>query len=141
MYSTTINVNSNIMDLIDNHCNSNNCAKSEFIKKALRIAIKDHSDVSGGLTKYQSKDVNESWMIFHINFLKNECDEFLGARFRFRLSLSKLLLIGVIIFFKIMKCKTNNFDSYTFLVDKKYEILLSEEKKFKKFHLEEKKLE
>ncbi len=102
MFSTTINIHGIIFFLIEKICLELNISKSFLIKKIITYTCyKLNSAKYGrGLTCYQRKMGPRRWKCFHVEFSEQECKLFFECRAKFRISVSKLLLIGVILFLK-----------------------------------------
>lgn len=116
MHSTTININSEIFNEIEKISSLLNVSKSDVIKKVLWYCKKksNFKKFFMSLTKYQVPDPKSDWQKFHINYSDLECTVFFYLRFQFRISLSKLLAVGLTLFHKEMIKDEKKADSYTY---------------------------
>ncbi len=124
MFSTTLNINRELFDLLDKISRELNISRAALIRELLKYTCKEMQYYKRmvGLTRYQKKAGKRGWKCFHIEFSEAECRLFFSCRFMYRISVSKLLLIGFVLFIndvtEALKAEKKNisvkdYDSYT----------------------------
>lgn len=127
MKSTTINVDVRILEQIKEFSKKSGLTQTEIVKKILKKVAKSTTDIkySTGLNHYQDHCVDEGFKKIHINFDEDEIWMIKLAALRLKLSVSKMLFLGFVFWFKVLiksikkaghKIEKLVIDSYTSLV-------------------------
>lgn len=133
MHKTTLYINTEILECICNASRNYNISKSYLIKYLLNQTSLNYksSNISQTLIKYQKCHSSTSFKLFHIAFSDDELNTFHNSRNSLKASVSLLLLIGFVLFFKKLLKKLNKNEkiiySYTLL-----EVIIPKYSKFLK---------
>jgi hypothetical protein len=114
MIKTTLNMNSKIEEKLIDASISLMKSKSEIIKLLLEKVKKDRKGYLKKFirVKYQNRDPDANWMVFHINFTNSEYEHFLDMRKFFKSSLSRIIALAVEKYLHTIE--GNNCDNYDF---------------------------
>lgn len=99
MYKTSVNLCNEIFLMMNVVKNKYGISKSDLIRKILFLCNKNlnsNKQISG-LSRYQPAS-ESGWKCFQIAFSKDECDDVFLSKFKYRISLSKLIFIGFYLF-------------------------------------------
>lgn len=128
MKSTTINIDVRILEQIRKFSKETALSQSEIVRKVLKKVVSSTTELkfSTGLNHYQDHTAEEGYKLIHINFDEDEIWMIKSASLRLKLSVSKMLFLGFIFWFKVLmksmkkagnKITSNLIDSYTFLTN------------------------
>ncbi len=145
MYFTTLNIDPVLYEQLDKICENHGITHACLIKEILKCVCMNYdlSKYSFGLTRYQKRRKGCKWKCFRIDFSEEECRLFYGNRFKFRVSVSKMLYVGFVLFLKealenIFKEDEDHaekiFNSYTSLIKKMLPYIAEETIFFKIIH-------
>ncbi len=101
MKKTSFNVSRNIFIKLDDVSKRFNISKRKLVVKIFFYChnCMNFDKVAGGLSVYQKKVPGDKWKCLRVDFEDIDCDLYLLYRYRFRISLSKLLAVGFVLFF------------------------------------------
>lgn len=127
---TTICVDEDVFCEIKYFADLHGCSMSEIIKKLLYFVctIDGNIVIRNKLVEYQNHIQVGGYKVFHYILSDKENEMFSSARQRLKISVSKLLLAGFLLFFKKMikmyekngKNEIINLNNYSYLVEKLY---------------------
>ncbi|MBN1501232.1 MAG: hypothetical protein JW982_13820 [Spirochaetes bacterium] len=124
MNKTSLNINSELFAQLYDICLEYKLSVPELIKKILRYVYVNYnySRDSMGLTRYQKRISGTSWKCVNVKFSEQECKYNFFCRFKFRISLSKALFIGFVLFIDdILKSlstdKEKTINSYSIFIE------------------------
>ncbi len=102
MLSTTMNINRKLFNQLAQISEKYNITIAALIKKILKhvFANLNGKKLRTDLTHYQKRRSGTKWKCFHIDFSENECMQNFSCRFKHRISLSHVLLVGFVLFIK-----------------------------------------
>ncbi|MBN1498759.1 MAG: hypothetical protein JW982_01265 [Spirochaetes bacterium] len=120
MHHTSINISLLIMTKLKETSEKYCISRRKLVSMILYSCHENFNfDVfSSGLTNYQKIAPGDEWKCMRIDFDDTQCDIYFFYRNRFRISLSKLIAVGFILFFdKILKIlnKDNEVNKKDFL--------------------------
>ncbi len=100
MYSTSININFLIFRKIELISKDLNISKATLIREIIKYTCLNYHARKNmnGLTRYQKSRKNTKWKCFRLKFSEDECRLFFKCRFLYRVSVSKMLFVGFILF-------------------------------------------
>ncbi len=100
LFSTSMNIDSTLMEQLDEICKQYGISRSDLIKLILKCVCKKYQVLKSatGLTRYQKQQKGHKWKCVRIDFSEEECALFFQTRFKYRVSVSKLLFIGFVLF-------------------------------------------
>ncbi len=99
-HSTSLNSSKMIKSDIERISSELGITRSKLIKEILWYCL-DNLDFAfflSGLARYQKKYEESNWKCIRLDLNELECDLFLLCRFKFRISVSKLLAVGFVLF-------------------------------------------
>ncbi|MBN1499430.1 MAG: hypothetical protein JW982_04715 [Spirochaetes bacterium] len=102
MNRTSLNVSGYVFDEMKEVCLKFNISRKDIIKRIFTLCHNNFDFVKGEygkLTAYQKKAPGDSWKCMRVDFDELQCDLYFLYRNRFRISLSKLLAVGFVLFF------------------------------------------
>ncbi len=137
MLSTSINVKKDFMSELREISEKYHISISELIKRILHHVYRhlNKKIIINELTHYQKKDRKKRWKCFRIDFSENECTLNFKVRCKYRISLSKLLFVGFILFIEdvIAEIASSNnesddkiLNSYTAIIEKYWPLIQKE---------------
>ncbi|MBN1501565.1 MAG: hypothetical protein JW982_15505 [Spirochaetes bacterium] len=113
MNRTSLNISSNILNKLNETSITFKISKKHLILKIFEYC---HGNFNynnfeyGKLTGYQKISTDDSWNCFRIDFDDTQCDVLFFYKNQYRISLSKLLALGFVLFFdKIIEELSRNF--------------------------------
>ncbi|MBN1499769.1 MAG: hypothetical protein JW982_06435 [Spirochaetes bacterium] len=109
MHRTSLNVSISIHDKIK-ETSEKYCISRRKLILMIFTYCHDNLDFDKfifGLTKYQKIAPGEKWKCLRVDFDDTQCDIYFFYRNRFRISLSKLLAVGFVLFFDRILEKLN----------------------------------
>lgn len=120
IHETTLYINNKVKEEIKKAAEQSGKSECFLIKEILKkvIFISKNSEIRNRLTSYQDKN-NQQYEHFRYRLNDDEHKEFNNARQRLNISISKLLFIGFILFFKkiikkyLKKCSEKKWYNYT----------------------------
>lgn len=127
MYSTSINISSDLAIQLKNISNDLNISTKKLIIHILQYAISNLKCdcYFSGLTRYQKLENDNEFENFHIRLNENEVKLFFYCRYFFRISLSKLIAVAFYYYFNDLKVenglvivKIKNVNSYSHFIPK-----------------------
>ncbi|MBN1501508.1 MAG: hypothetical protein JW982_15215 [Spirochaetes bacterium] len=100
MFSTSMNIDGTILNSINDISKNYGISKSGLIKELLERVCMNYTEciAASGLTSYQRLGKDRNWKCFRIDLTEKDCLRFFKIRFKYRVSVSKLLLIGFVLF-------------------------------------------
>ena len=132
MKSTTMNLDKAVCQEINKAAEFYDVTRIYLVKKIIKKIDIFYNKIHiwGKLKMYQDHSPDKGWKCFHYQLSNEECDLFANVSHRLKISISKLILIGFVLFFKqiLRKLeKRNNSEkiiySYTLLNYKYYYIV------------------
>ncbi|MBN1500016.1 MAG: hypothetical protein JW982_07670 [Spirochaetes bacterium] len=101
MYHTSINISRSIAEKLKETAEKYNISRRKLITMIF-LYCHDNLDFDqfvSGLTKYQRLAPGDGWKCLRVDFDDSQCDIYFLYRNKFRISLSKLLAVGFVLFF------------------------------------------
>ncbi len=105
MHKTSLNVSRNLNARLNEVSEKFNISKRMLVRKIF-MYCHAHLDfsllVTGELIAYQRKVPGDKWKCLRVDFSDTECDVYFEYKKMFRISLSKLLAVGFVLFFDLI---------------------------------------
>ncbi len=100
MNATSVNMDAGMHYELKKICNEYGISMKQLITLILKYIRKNLNKFSHAynLTRYQKRIKGRKWKCVRINFSENECKNNFFSRFKYRISLSKLLAVGFVLF-------------------------------------------
>lgn len=102
IHETSLNIDTNIKDLISQAAEFSGKSSSFLAKKLIKMAYSANNEIilKNKLIEYQDKSSSNKFTILRYRLNEDDRIEFSSARVRLCISISKLLLVGFFLFFR-----------------------------------------
>ncbi len=110
MNKTSLNVSLKMSEKLTDISKKFNISKKQLVAMIFQYChdnLNFNIQVTGCLTSYQKKAPGDKWKCLRVDFSETECDVYFLYRNLFRISLSKLLAVGFVLFFDMIVAELN----------------------------------